>query len=462
MRTQWDLIIIGAGPAGMSAAIEAAKHDLTVLVLDRQQEPGGQIFRNSGEASPEKRKELGADYARGHALVSDFRKTPVTYLSGAQVWHLTPGEVYFSHQGQSHCMMTRQILIATGGMERPVPLPGWTLPGVMGAGAADILLKSASLLPEGPVVLCGNGPLILQTAVHLKHFNIPVAGVVLTGDPLNMLKAAPKMFGALMRPAYMGHGMGMGMRMVFGARCYPAAKDPAIEKKGDGFSVSFKFLGKRRSLEAATVLLHEGVVSESRITRLARLKHVWNARQRYWHVAADVWGNTDLAGIRCAGDVAGVRGADAAMTLGKLAGLDICRELGRMLLSERDAETAKPLGDMRRFNAMQPFMDTVFAPNPANLQPAPDAIVCRCEELTARELQAAILEGSYSLDGLKAQARPGMGICQGRMCGAAVAEMIAHTHNIPLERLEPYHAQPPLSPLSHGELVNMKISSEKL
>ena len=310
MRTQWDIVIIGAGPAGMSAALQATRHGLSVLVLDRQAEPGGQIFRSAGSASADKRKQIGADYARGEALVREFRQSPATFLGGANVWHLAPGRAYVSHQGTSHVMQARQLLIATGAMERPVPLPGWTLPGVLGAGAADVLLKSASMLPEGPVVLCGNGPLILQTVVHLKHFGIPIAGVALTGSPASLFKAA-----------------------------------------------------------------------------LLRL-------------------------YRC--------------------------------------------------DAMQPFMETFFAPSPSALLPADDAVVCRCEELTAGELRRTIEAGCYSPDGLKSQARPGMGTCQGRMCSAAVAEMIAHAHGLPIETLPPYHAQPPLFPLPLEELASMSIPPEGL
>ncbi len=461
MRTQWDLVIIGAGPAGMSAALEASHHGLSVLVLDRQQEPGGQIFRNAGESPPEKRAELGADYARGYALVQSFTAAPVTYLGGAQVWHLTPGRVYFSHQGQSYCVTPEHILIATGGMERPVPVPGWTLPGVMGAGGADVLLKSASLVPKGPVVLCGNGPLILQAAVHLRHFGVPVAGAVLTGDLWHIARAMPKLPAAFLRPAYMMRGMGMGLRMLLGMRCYPNARQLAIAGHKGALTVSFHSMGKKHTLEGAAVLVHEGVVSETRITRLARLNHVWDPRQRYWHVATDIWGATNLPGIRCAGDSAGVRGVDAALALGTLAALDICRELGRLSTPERDAKASKSQKALARFQGMQAFMETVFAPVPENLVPADDAIVCRCEELTARDLTASILEGNYSPDGLKSQARPGMGTCQGRMCSAAVAEMIAHAHNIPLDQLEPYHAQPPLSPFLLGELAAMSLPSEE-
>lgn len=454
----WELVIIGAGPAGMSAAIEAHNHGLSVLVLDRQPEPGGQIFRSAGVASQEKKDRLGKDYARGSTLIQEFLQTGVEFLPGANVWFLEPGRVCYSYQGKSYAISARQILIATGGMERPVPLPGWELPGVMGAGAADVLLKSASLLPQGPVILCGNGPLILQTAVHLRHCRIPVAGVLLTGNPSNSLRASAKLLGALLRPMYMANGLAMGLQMVVKNRCYPGASDVSITKDGSTFTVDFSWIGKKkRRLKGSSVLLHEGVISETRITRLARLRHTWDASQRYWHVETNQWGATNLDGMYCAGDTARVRGADAAMAFGRIAALDICRQLGRLVMAERDAQARPHLNTLRRCNAMQPFLDKVFAPNPSFLQPAENAIVCRCEELTAKELHTAIQQGCYSLDGLKAQARPGMGTCQGRMCASAAAEMIAQTNAIPLERIDPYHAQPPLFPLSLAELASMNF-----
>lgn len=462
MSSSWDLIIVGSGPAGMGAAAEASRQGLKTLVLDRQPEPGGQIYRNVGSSSLAGK--LGADYAAGLPLVKEFLAASAQYEPNANVWHILPGQAYYSKNGKSLCARGRHILLATGAMERPVPLPGWTLPGVMGAGAADVLLKSASLMPEGPVVLCGNGPLIFQAAAHLLQYKIPVAAVLLTGRPGNMLRCLKHAAGALARPKYFAHGMAMAAQTFLRQKCHWGVRDISItETPGSGLAASFTtVLGKRRSVEASVVLLHEGVISESRITRLARLRHDWDSRQRYWHASVDLWGRTSMPGIRVAGDAAKVLGAAAAQAEGRLAAMDICRELGRLSLAERDALSLGHRRRLARCRMLQPFLDEYFAPSPAMLQPRDDALVCRCEELNALELKQHIVQGSYSPDGLKAQSRSGMGTCQGRMCGSAVAEMIAHAHGLPLENLPLYTAQPPLFPLRLGELADMGMPPDLL
>lgn len=459
MSKVWDVIIVGAGPAGMCTAIETAGHGLSTLVVDRQHEPGGQIYRRVG-SSPVSGK-LGADYAAGLPLVKRFLSCGAKFEPGANVWDIAPDRVYYSQQGKSQFVLARQVVLATGAMERPVPLPGWTLPGVMGSGASDVLLKSAGVMPEGPVVLCGNGPLILQAAVHLHHFKVPVSAVLLTGRAGNLFRAMQHVSGVLARPGYFLHGVNMAAKAKLTQKCISGAHDVRISENGKGLEVSFSVgSGGKRSLPASTVLLHEGVIPESRITRLARLRHAWEPRQRYWHVEADMWGQTSAPGMRTAGDVVTVRGAIAARAEGHLVGLDVCRELGRLPLAQRDEEARPHLRTIEHCSALQPFLDEYFAPTPAMLQPHPDAIVCRCEELTAGKLNEVIREGCYSPDGLKAQARPGMGTCQGRVCGQAVVEMIADAHGLPLENLPLYTAQPPLFPLRLGELIAMPSPSD--
>ena len=403
---QWDIIIIGAGPAGMAAALEAEKLNLRVLVVDRQDSPGGQIYRGVSRKKEHECQAISSDYADGAELVRQFLNSSITYWNQATVWHLTNGMVFVSKNGASSVEKTKQIIIASGAMERPVSIPGWTLPGVYPVGAADILLKSAALVPEGPVAICGNGPLILQTVAHLRAFNVPIAGTALTGKFSSLLSAFPFLFKALSRPKYLAKGTGMMLGMLINGHCHFQSRGLSITKSEKGFSVHFSAIGGQRSLEARTVLLHEGVIPETRITRLLRCQHQWDPIQRYWHPAVDILGQTSIAGVRVAGDCAKVRGAQAAADFGRLAALDAACQIGAVSRVERERLVGSALNAARKHLAVQQFMDRMFAPSAPALTPQDDAIVCRCEELTAAQLKPLIAAGCHSLDGLKSQAGP--------------------------------------------------------
>ncbi|EFH13119.1 NAD(P)/FAD-dependent oxidoreductase, partial [Teichococcus cervicalis] len=172
-----DLAIIGAGPAGMSAALEAAGLGLSVLVLDEQPAPGGQIFRAVERAAAD--PALRGEYADSGALLARrFRAMPnVDYRPGTQLWNIDAATGLLSFRapdGPGEAQAAR-ILLATGAQERPVPVPGWTLPGVMSAGAAQILLKQAGAVPKGKLVLAGQGPLLWLLAAQLARAGAPPA-----------------------------------------------------------------------------------------------------------------------------------------------------------------------------------------------------------------------------------------------------------------------------------------------
>src|SRR5262249_7542492 len=163
-----ELAIIGAGPAGMAAAVLAAELGLETVLIDEQPAPGGQIYRAIERAEPD--TPLGADDLAGRPLVAAVRASHVAYRPRTTSWHLEPeGALFLETGGRPETLTARRILLATGALERPVPIPGWTLPGVMTAGAAQILLKSSGLVPEGRVVLAGQGPLLYLVAAQLAR-----------------------------------------------------------------------------------------------------------------------------------------------------------------------------------------------------------------------------------------------------------------------------------------------------
>ncbi len=458
MQMQWDVIVVGAGPAGMSTAMQCAQHGLDVLVLDRQQEAGGQIWKCAGSAGREQLGFLGSEYKQGAKLVKAFNDTKLTFIPKAQVWHVDENAVCVSIENKSYYLTTKALVLATGAMERPAPIKGWDLPEVMGAGACDLLLKSAGLTPQAPVVICGNGPLILQTLAHLCQLKVPIAGLVLTGkfqkNAWNAFLNSPKILG---RPLYFLHGISFSLHAML-KKIPTFFNAHSVNIQGEGIvSVNFASGGKLHSLQAKSVLVHEGIVSETRITQLAQCQHVWNAHNRYWHAMADAWGQTNVHGLYVAGDVAGVSGAAAALAKGNIVGLGVCNALGKISQSQRNTMSQKYKCTLLRCQMMQDFTEALFTPNPEALLPEDDTIVCRCEEITAKTLKDVILSGCYSTDAVKAQCRSGMGYCQGRMCSNTVAELIASVHAIPLENLQSYTARPPLFPLDMGELAEMSM-----
>ncbi|MCG8530275.1 MAG: FAD-dependent oxidoreductase, partial [Desulfovibrionales bacterium] len=159
MQDQYDLLVIGAGPAGLSAASAAAENGLDVILLDEQDLPGGQIYRSVTGRRAGKNFLSAEDRKDGLGIVARFKNSGATYLPKTTVWEAEPGHVICSTEGQPQKIFAQCICIATGCMERPVPFEGWTLPGVMSAGSADLMYKSAGIVPHGPVVVAGNGPL---------------------------------------------------------------------------------------------------------------------------------------------------------------------------------------------------------------------------------------------------------------------------------------------------------------
>jgi NADPH-dependent 2,4-dienoyl-CoA reductase/sulfur reductase-like enzyme len=172
----------------MAAAVLGAQLGLEIAIADEQHTPGGQIYRAIEHA--ESRGPLGGDYLAGRPLVEAFRASQVDYRPGTALWHLDPdGTLFVESAGRAAILAARRVLLATGAVERPVPIPGWTLPGIMTVGAAQILLKSADLVPEGRVIMAGQGPLLYLVAAQLAGAGAPPIALFETAPPENYFNA---------------------------------------------------------------------------------------------------------------------------------------------------------------------------------------------------------------------------------------------------------------------------------
>ncbi len=456
MTQQYDLVVIGAGPAGMAGVVTATECGLSVLVLDEQLEPGGQIYRAIVRNAGRRMDLLGSDYAKGAPLAKAFAESGAARQPNAEVWRVDPdGHVTYTVAGQARQVQGRRLLLATGAMERPVPIPGWTLPGVMGAGGAQVLLKSAGLVPEGRIVLAGSGPLLLLVAQQLIDAGAIVAAVLETVRFADYLAASAHVLGALRAPEYLRKGMAMRRRIkAAGVPVISAVSGLAAEGKETLARVRFRKDGRDRDLEADILLLHEGVVPNVQITRQLDCAHRWVEPQRYWAPETDDWGNTSVDGVLVAGDGGGIAGAEAAEAAGRLAALDAACQLERISKGERDAQAAPWRRALRRHRAVRPLLDALYRPKAERLVPEDDAtVVCRCEEVTAGMIREGVALGATGPNQLKAYMRCGMGPCQGRMCGLTVAEIIANARGVAVTEVGYYRIRPPIKPLTLGELA---------
>ena len=210
MIEQRELVIIGGGPAGMSAAMSARANGVDVVVLDESATPGGQVYRAVETTGSAISAALGEDYAHGAALVASFRNSDVEYRPGSMAWEVTPEcVIHASCAGQSQTICAQRVVIATGALERPFPIPGWTLPGVLSAGGAQSLLKTAGIVPDEGVVLAGTGPLLLLLAVQYLNLGVSITAVLETTSVRDLWCALPYLPAAATSGNYLAKGWGL-------------------------------------------------------------------------------------------------------------------------------------------------------------------------------------------------------------------------------------------------------------
>ncbi|KGF65167.1 NAD(P)/FAD-dependent oxidoreductase [Pseudomonas lutea] len=450
-----DVVVVGAGAAGMAGAVALAGLGLQVVLLDEQGSPGGQIYRGITLAPLSRRDLLGPDYAHGNVLAQALASSSVRYEKGAAVWQVTRDhQVSYLRDGRLHTLQAKAVLLATGAMERPFPIPGWTLPGVMSAGAAQILLKSAGLAPSEPVVLAGCGPLLYLLGWQYLRAGVPIKALVDTTRPEDYWRARRHLFAALRAWPYLRKGLEL-MRSLSSARIphYTAAEQLAVEGDEAATALTFTVAGKAQRIDSRCVLLHQGVVPNIQFSQSLRARHYWDADQLCFSPVVDAWGELDVPGIFAAGDGAGIGGAQAAALQGELAGLGIAQRLGAIEAGQRDPRAATLRERLALNLRIRPFLDALYQPREENRIPADNVMVCRCEEVTAGDLRKFVALGCAGPNQAKSFGRCGMGPCQGRMCGLTVTEVIAKARGVTAEEVGYYRIRPPIKPITLGELA---------
>ncbi|WP_119304584.1 FAD/NAD(P)-dependent oxidoreductase [Dongia deserti] len=458
-RSSARILIIGAGPAGLRAAEMLAEAGCSPTLIDEAPRIGGQIYRQPPRVPGFTRTaaELygaAAERARDLFVTFDRIRNRIDYRPSSLVYDLIDNRVIVASEGKSEEVPFDALILATGAMDRIVPAPGWTLPGVYTVGAAQIALKHQGATIGKRVAFVGIGPLMFLAAHQYAKAGVaPVAVVV----PSRFRSFAAAGLRLLQMPREFSLGLHWlldlkrrGVPILFGHRLAQVLGEETVT------GITVRRRGAERAIVCDAVAIGYGLQSETQLADLTGIRFAFDPARRQWLPESDPLGRaTGRKDVYLAGDGAGMLGADAAEARGRLA--------AHALMTDLDIShvTYRPKADLEtiaRATQLQASLRAAFD-LPADFFAAvsDETILCRCEQVPAGELRAiAGLMGAREMNRAKSYSRIGMGRCQGRMCGHAAAEILADKLGVSLDSVGRLRGQPPIKPVSVGTVAERK------
>ena len=464
MTRSKPLVIIGGGPAGMAAAIEAARAGLPCTLIDEAPQLGGQIYRKPSPAfKVNDAGALGKDFARGECVRAEFAEVAgrVEVLSGTSALGVWDGrEVLWASDGASGVLRAERLILAAGAYDRPVPFPGWTLPGVMTAGGVNVLIKTMQIRPGRRALVAGTSPLLVGVANRLREAGVEVVCILEAGNPW-WSGPFPEGWGEweFMKDA-LEHRQalqGAGIPVLANHTIFEAQGQCQVEKASYGpvDPEDWRPLkGKAQTVEVDLVVVGFGFVPNTELTDLAGCRHQYVAQAGGWVPVRDALMQTSVPGVFAAGDGAGIGGAAAALEEGRIAGITAAEQAGFIPASEAAKHREGPLARLGSLRRLRAVLDETSRVRPGLLELAgSETQLCRCEEVTLAEVRAAIAEGARDLQAVKLLTRLGMGPCQGRNCAPSTGMYLCHARGCALEDIGRINPRPPVKPVTLGVLA---------
>lgn len=461
----WPVVVVGGGPAGIAAALEAARAGLRCAVIDEAPRLGGQIFR---QPPPDFRvgdeRALGKPHRRGNLLRAEFDEVAdrIEVYSQTSVLSVSEGpELLCSSPTGAIRIIADQLILATGAYDRSVPFPGWTLPGVLTPGGAQTLVKTMRIRPGDRAVVAGTGPLLLAAANQLHEAGVRVLAVLEAGRPPLRPGAVA---GAWREPSLIAdaweYWRGLrraGIPYRFNHTVFQAHGEEQVRgvTYGPVRSTDWRpILERSETLDCDLLVVGFGFVPNTELSDLAGCRHRYEAELGGWVPERDPLMRTSLPNVFAVGDGAGVAGSLVAVAQGRVAGITVAEQHGAISAAEAARRRRRPLRKLRALDGVRKFLDGMSRIRPGLTALAtPRTLLCRCEEVELAQVRSAMSQGAKDLQAVKLLTRLGMGPCQGRVCAPAATDALCAALECSPHQVGRINPRPPVRPVTLGALA---------
>ena len=465
------VLVVGGGPAGLSAAATVAEHGVEVVLLDERSKLGGQFYKQPGPERDMDETRLDGQYRAGRELVARVRDADVRVVSKVSLWGaFRPDLLKARSDGCSWLIRPERLILATGAHERAVPIPGWTLPGVMTTGAAQTLLRSSQVAPGRRVLLSGNGPLNMQVAAELARAGVEVTALVEQADLRWWNNVRGGVLMLLSAPELVSKGFSYRLTLAR-ARVPVIDRSSVVEIRGDARveaavvaaldESGHRIPGTEREIATDAVCLGYGFIPANEIPRSLGCEHHLDPMSETLVTTRTRTGRTTVDPVWVVGDAGGINGAYVATALGSMAGADVLADLGAVTEKRRESLLREAEKSLRRHLRFQSGLRKLYAARPLTTQLADDAtVVCRCESVSLGELRSSFSGGAISAGAAKRLTRAGMGKCQGRYCSPSVLALASRVSGISPDEFSGFAPQAPVRPVEIAEVAGSVVGGQ--
>jgi NADPH-dependent 2,4-dienoyl-CoA reductase/sulfur reductase-like enzyme len=450
------LTVVGAGPAGIMAAYTAAEAGVDVTIIDDNPLPGGQYYRQS-PAEFMVSDPVAAHSGRPEAvdLYRKLEHPKIKTLYNMGVWGVfDQRKLALADGDQSYLLQADRIVLATGAYDRPLAFPGWTLPGVFGAGATLRMVKTQWLLPGKRILLAGLGPLQLALADTLLKLGAQVVCVADAADPMKGWRHLPKFWRHWDRLGeaytYLNTLRKHKVPLLSNHAIVEATGKDHVESATiaslDGQGAPMR--GTERRFEVDTICLGYGLLPSLQLASALDCELRYDANLGWYVPVHNEKMETTQPGVFVAGDVTDSGGAKVAIAEGRVAGLTAAFRLGYLNENKLNERLQPAMAELAHYNRLAEALQAIYAYRPGLTRLAQDdTLLCRCEEVTYGEVRQALDNGADDLHQVKLYTRAGMGYCQGRFCSVLIAPLIAQATGRTLAEVRPFTVRPPIQPI---------------